>query len=322
MFMKSDPETRLPRLSLPDYRIDVLGELLGEDGRQMRTQCPEANREEVKELALQDGDMPALSRLLSARFGGQYLDYITERAIADCAEGLLKAVGRPTVVTVTHQESSVSIDLPGRDNDWKTQADNQLSLLLADVSNNPKNIEQCVAQMIGMFPGEDPTREGLLETPKRVAKAFLGDFLKGYQEDPKDILKTFSGEDYDEMVLVKNIPFYSLCEHHMVPFFGTAHVGYIPSGRIVGLSKLPRLVDCFSRRLQVQERLTREIATALDDHLSPTGVMVVVNARHMCMEARGIRKAGSSTTTSCVMGAFKDTKKGAREEFLRLIREP
>jgi GTP cyclohydrolase I len=165
--------------------------------------------------------------------------------------------------------------------------------------------------------GENPEREGLLKTPERVAKAHQ--FLThGYSLDPREILtKALFKEDYDEMILVKDIELYSLCEHHMVPFFGKAHVAYIPDGRIVGLSKIPRVVDVFSRRLQVQERLTMQIRDAINDVLQPKGVAVVIEATHMCMVMRGVQKQHSSTTTSAVSGAFQE--ESTRAEFMRLI---
>ena len=165
--------------------------------------------------------------------------------------------------------------------------------------------------------GEDPEREGLLKTPERVAKAHQ--FLtSGYSQDPKAILsKALFHEEYDEMILVKDIELYSLCEHHMVPFFGKAHVAYIPDGKIVGLSKIPRVVDVFARRLQVQERLTMQIRDAINDVLQPKGVAVVIEATHMCMVMRGVQKQHSSTTTSAVSGAFQEEK--TRAEFMRLI---
>ncbi len=166
--------------------------------------------------------------------------------------------------------------------------------------------------------GEDPKREGLLSTPKRVAKAY--EFLTaGYQ---KDIEKVLNGaifhEKYDEMVIVKDIDFYSMCEHHMLPFFGKVHVAYIPNGKIVGLSKIPRIVDVFARRLQVQERMTQEIADTIEKYLQPKGVAVVSEAMHMCMMMRGVEKQNSSATSSAMHGVFKDDAR-TRSEFLNLI---
>ncbi len=166
--------------------------------------------------------------------------------------------------------------------------------------------------------GEDPAREGLVKTPHRVAKAyrFLTD---GYARDIDAVLNgAIFQEDYNEMVIVKDIDFYSLCEHHLLPFFGKCHVAYIPNGRIVGLSKLPRVVDVFARRLQVQERMTQEIAEALQRALNPLGVAVVCEASHMCMMMRGVQKQNSVTTTSAMLGEFS-VKPATREEFLKLI---
>ena len=165
----------------------------------------------------------------------------------------------------------------------------------------------------------DPTREGLEKTPERVEKAL--EFLtKGYREDPKKVLHgALFDVDYDEMVIVKDIEMYSLCEHHMLPFFGKVHVAYIPDGKVIGLSKAPRLVDLFARRLQVQERLTRQIAEAIQEAIHPQGVGVVIEARHLCMMMRGVEKQNSSTVTSAMLGVFQ--KQNTRAEFLSLIRE-
>ena len=165
--------------------------------------------------------------------------------------------------------------------------------------------------------GEDPEREGLLKTPERVAKAMQ--FLThGYDLVPEDILRSaMFKEDYKQMVLVKDIEVYSMCEHHMIPFFGRAHVAYIPNGQIVGLSKIPRVVDAFARRLQVQERLTTQIKDAINNTLKPLGVAVVIEAQHMCMSMRGIQKQNSVTTTSDFTGAFMAEK--TRAEFIHLI---
>ena len=166
----------------------------------------------------------------------------------------------------------------------------------------------------------DAHRDGLKETPQRVAAAWEY-WTSGYNKDPADILKVFEdgAEDYDEMVIVKDIPFYSHCEHHLSPFFGTVDIGYIPDGKIVGLSKMSRLVDIYAHRLQVQERMTTDIADALSSNLSPVGVAVTVRARHLCMESRGICKQGSETVTSAMRGVFIDDQ-AARAEFLQLIR--
>jgi GTP cyclohydrolase I len=166
--------------------------------------------------------------------------------------------------------------------------------------------------------GEDPSREGLVKTPERVAKA-LQYLTHGYDLDPAEILKSaMFAEKYDQMVVVKGIELYSMCEHHMLPFFGKAHVAYIPNGHIVGLSKIPRVVDVFARRLQVQERLTNEIRDCIHQTLKPQGVAVVIEAQHMCMQMRGVQKQNSFTTTSAFTGVFlKDNK--TREEFFDLI---
>ena len=166
--------------------------------------------------------------------------------------------------------------------------------------------------------GEDPDREGLIKTPERVAKA-MSFVTKGYSQDPIEIINsaTFK-EDYKQMVLVKDIELFSMCEHHMMPFVGKAHVAYIPNGRITGLSKIARVVECYSRRLQVQERLTVQIRDCIQKALNPIGVAVVIEASHMCMQMRGVEKLGSATTTSAFTGVFlKDTR--TREEFLTLI---
>ena len=166
--------------------------------------------------------------------------------------------------------------------------------------------------------GEDPEREGLLKTPERVAKAMLT-LTKGYSMDPHEVLRSAKfKEDYNQMVIVKDIDFFSLCEHHMLPFYGKAHVAYIPNGYITGLSKIARVVDIFSHRLQVQERMTLQIKVCIQETLNPLGVMVVVEAKHMCMQMRGVEKQNSITTTSDFTGAFNQAK--TREEFMNLIR--
>ncbi len=169
--------------------------------------------------------------------------------------------------------------------------------------------------------GEDPQRDGLMKTPERMAKAMT--FLtRGYQQSANDILRgALFDVDYDEMVIVRDIEFYSLCEHHMLPFFGKAHVAYIPKGKVIGLSKVARLVDVFARRLQVQERMTREVADAIVEAIAPEGVAVILEAQHLCMMMRGVEKQGSMTTTSAMLGAFRDQAQ-TRNEFLSLIRRP
>lgn len=167
--------------------------------------------------------------------------------------------------------------------------------------------------------GEDPSREGLTKTPERVAKA-MGFLTQGYEMNATEILESaMFSENYSQMVLVKEIEFYSLCEHHLLPFFGKANIAYIPDGKIVGLSKLPRVVNVFSRRLQVQERLTNEIRDCIQDTLKPKGVAVVMDARHLCMQMRGVEKQSSLTTTSAFSGVFLESEK-TRLEFMNLIR--
>jgi GTP cyclohydrolase I len=168
--------------------------------------------------------------------------------------------------------------------------------------------------------GEDPTREGLLKTPERVAKA-LGFLTQGYSQDADTLLNhALFTVDYDEMVVVKDIDVFSLCEHHLLPFFGKAHVAYLPEGKVVGLSKIPRLIDMFARRLQVQERLTVQIAEAIQEKVRPRGVGVVIEAMHFCMIMRGVEKQNSVAVTSCMRGAFRDQRE-TREEFLSLIKK-
>lgn len=178
--------------------------------------------------------------------------------------------------------------------------------------------QEIYAELLSRYD-EDPTRDGLLKTPERVEKAMT--FLtQGYHQNPQEILTSALFDvDYDEMVMVRDIEMFSLCEHHMLPFFGKVHIAYIPNGKVVGLSKLPRLVDVFARRLQVQERMTREIAQALQEAISPQGVGVVVEARHLCMMMRGVEKQNSSTVTSSMSGVFLEDK--TRAEFLSLVRD-
>jgi GTP cyclohydrolase IA len=165
--------------------------------------------------------------------------------------------------------------------------------------------------------GEDPEREGLLDTPQRYAKA-LGDLTKGYHEDPEQVLQgALFSVDYDEMVIVKDIEMFSLCEHHLLPFFGKVHVAYIPKGRVIGLSKVARLVEIYARRLQVQERMTVQIAETIQKVIQPLGVGVVIEARHLCMMMRGVEKQHSATVTSSMLGAFRAQQ--TRQEFLSLI---
>ena len=182
-----------------------------------------------------------------------------------------------------------------------------------------KEFENSVKKMLEII-GEDPNREGLLKTPHRVYKAF--EFMtKGYKQDPKDVLNEALFESSnDEMVLIKDIEFYSMCEHHLLPIIGRAHIAYIPDGKVVGLSKIPRLVEVFARRLQIQEQMTEQIADAIIDTIKPKGVGVVIEARHMCMEMRGVQKVNSTTTSSALRGMFREGK--TRNEFLDFINAP
>ena len=181
---------------------------------------------------------------------------------------------------------------------------------------DPK-LEYIYTQMLEGI-GEDPTREGVLKTPQRAAKA-LQFLTQGYHQNVEEVVnEAIFNEEYDEMVIVKNIECYSLCEHHLLPFFGKCHVGYIPRKKIIGLSKIPRIVDMFARRLQVQERLTKQIAEALQDVLNPAGVAVVIEAQHLCMMVRGVQKQHSQTMTNVMLGEFRD-KISTRTEFMRCI---
>lgn len=179
------------------------------------------------------------------------------------------------------------------------------------------NRKELIAELIKSL-GEDLTREGLKDTPKRASEAW-NHLFSGYGKKPEDVLTVFDNEGYDEMILVKDIEFYSTCEHHVQAFFGKAHVAYIPKDKIIGLSKIPRLVEIFARRLQNQERLTTQIAEALEGLLAPKGVAVVLEAKHFCMMARGVEKQMSEVITSTLKGLFKE-RPATREEFLRLIK--
>jgi len=178
-----------------------------------------------------------------------------------------------------------------------------------------KKIEKLIKELISQI--DDPTREGLEGTPARVAKSF-DKLYGGYEKDPAKLIKVFDNEGYDEMIIARDIDFYSMCEHHMLPFFGRVYIGYLPDDKIIGLSKLPRMVEIFSRRLQNQERLTKQIADTLNNFLKPKGVGVVIKATHLCMKARGIEKQNCEITTSAFTGLFK-SKLSTRSEFLNLI---
>ncbi len=187
----------------------------------------------------------------------------------------------------------------------------------SQVSNNREKMEFHIREILKLI-GEDVEREGLLETPARVTRMYE-EIFAGYAVDPRDVLGVTFDERHEELVIVKDIVYYSQCEHHMAPFFGKAHIGYIPSGKIAGLSKLARLVEAVSRRLQVQERITSQIADILEEVLVPHGVMVVVEGEHLCMCARGVKKPGSKTVTSAVRGQFRQSS-ALRSEFLELLK--
>jgi len=186
--------------------------------------------------------------------------------------------------------------------------------------NKEKEFEAAITKVLELL-GEDPDREGLVKTPKRVAKA-LQFLTEGYHQDPKEILNQalFSSTN-DEMVVVRDIEFYSMCEHHMLPIIGRAHVAYIPDGKVVGLSKIPRIVNVFARRLQIQEQMTEQIADAISETINPKGVAVVLHARHMCMEMRGVQKINSTTVSSALRGLFKSDQR-TRNEFYNIINTP
>lgn len=190
--------------------------------------------------------------------------------------------------------------------------------LNTQVGDNREKIEHHVREILKLI-GEDVEREGLLETPARVTRMYE-EIFGGYEVDPREVLGVTFEENHEELVIVKDIVYYSQCEHHMAPFFGKVHIGYIPSGHIAGLSKLARLVEAVTRRLQVQERITSQIADIMDEVLKPQGVMVVVEGEHLCMCARGVKKPGSKTVTSAVRGTFR-TDAASRAEFLSLIKE-
>lgn len=210
---------------------------------------------------------------------------------------------RPVVLSNASKQSTALQELP-----------QETEIGLASYST-----QELYRELLGRFH-EDPDRDGLLSTPKRVEKA-MEYLTHGYDLNPTEILRgAMFDVDYDEMVIVKDIEIYSLCEHHMLPFFGRAHVAYIPNGKVIGLSKIPRLIEVFTRRLQVQERITRQVADAIQEAINPRGVGVVIEARHLCMMMRGIEKQQSSTVTSAMLGVFREQQ--TRGEFLSLVRQP
>lgn len=186
------------------------------------------------------------------------------------------------------------------------------------VGENRAQLEHHVREILRLI-GEQPDREGLLETPARVVRMYE-EIFAGYSVDPKDVLGVTFDEQHEELVIVRDIVYYSQCEHHMAPFFGKAHIGYLPSGKIAGLSKLARLVEAVTRRLQVQERITSQLADIMEETLSPHGVMVVVEGEHLCMCARGVKKPGSKTVTSAIRGEFRESA-ALRSEFLALLKQ-
>ena len=187
-------------------------------------------------------------------------------------------------------------------------------------TDNNKNITKLIEKLLQEV-GEDPTREGLLKTPARVAKSWAY-FSRGYNEDLDDVVNNaIFHEASKDMIVVRDVEFFSHCEHHLLPFFGKAHVGYIPNGKVIGLSKIPRIIDMYARRLQVQERLTHQVADAVQDVLKPNGVAIVMEGRHMCMQMRGVEKQNSLATTSTMLGRFRESVR-TRNEFMYLINRP
>ena len=187
-------------------------------------------------------------------------------------------------------------------------------------TDNNKNITKLIEKLLQEV-GEDPTREGLLKTPVRVAKSWAY-FSRGYNQDLDDVVNNaIFHETSKDMIVVRDVEFFSHCEHHLLPFFGKAHVGYIPNGKVIGLSKIPRIIDMYARRLQVQERLTHQVADAVQDVLKPNGVAVVMEGRHMCMQMRGVEKQNSLATTSTMLGRFRESVR-TRNEFMYLINRP
>jgi GTP cyclohydrolase I len=187
-------------------------------------------------------------------------------------------------------------------------------------TDNSKKISKLIGKLLEEV-GEDPTREGLLKTPARVAKSWVY-FCRGYNQDLDDTVNNaIFHEASKDMIVVRDVEFFSLCEHHLLPFFGKVHVGYIPNGKVIGLSKIPRIIDMYARRLQVQERLTHQVADAIQDVLKPNGVAVVMEGRHMCMQMRGVEKQNSLATTSTMLGRFRESVR-TRNEFMYLINRP
>lgn len=209
----------------------------------------------------------------------------------------------------------VPIEAPSPSHPGKTAAEQAQQV--AHVALHDASLSEIYAEVLTRI-GEDPARDGLVNTPQRVAKA-LHFLTRGYSQTVEEAINgALFDVDYDEMVIVRDIEFYSQCEHHLLPFFGRAHVAYLPQGKVIGLSKIPRIVDVFARRLQVQERLTRQVAEAIEDAIHPQGVAVTIEAQHLCMMMRGVEKQSSKTVTSAMLGAFK-TQMQTRNEYLSLI---
>lgn len=280
---------------------------------------PGRRKSEVLAYAVPRGGVPAAYAIMAkyhALYGCMSLVYDVEKADVIIDDLVASGITRerfktawPAIPFFSLYDQTVSSPFTGRwlVFPWEQDEGNETS-----ATDIPLRLLQYI--------GEDPKREGLRDTPLRFLRAWNA-YTEGYQQDPADVLKTFEdgAEKVDEMVVVKHIPVYSHCEHHLAPFFGVAHIGYIPDGRVLGLSKFVRLVNIYARRLQVQERLTQQIAHALNEHLKPKGVGVVIECRHMCMESRGVRAASATTSTSCLLGAVKDYA-AARAEFMRLVR--
>jgi GTP cyclohydrolase I len=211
--------------------------------------------------------------------------------------------------------TKLPVEVPGPERSGEVPA--QVALEAANIPLSHATMQQVYAEVLKRV-GEDPARDGLLRTPERMEKsmAFL---TQGYKQTVEGVLhQALFDVDYDEMVIVKDVEFYSMCEHHLLPFFGRAHIAYVPNGKVIGLSKIPRIVDVFARRLQVQERLTQQIAEAIEEAIQPQGVGVVMEAQHLCMMMRGVEKQSSSTVTSAMLGVFK-TQLQTRNEFLSLV---
>ena len=209
------------------------------------------------------------------------------------------------------------LEAPSREHPGETAAEQARQA--ESISLQQASLQQIYAEVLHRI-GEDPARDGLVNTPKRVDQA-MHFLTRGYGQTVEQVIHgALFDVDYDEMVIVKDIEFYSLCEHHLLPFFGRAHVAYVPQGKVIGLSKIPRIVDVFARRLQVQERLTREIADAVEDTIHPQGVAVILEAQHLCMMMRGVEKQSSLTVTSAMLGVFKSQLQ-TRNEFLSLVKD-